>query len=405
MPWMHSTAMAVANEVMDICEGHPASRGRYHYHHDSPCFRQGAEDEHSPLAGYALDGFGIYGPREVGGVLIINDALDECHGHLGPVPAEDGSTIEVYHYHINNEFPYTIGCFRGIVDLPAPRPASQGGNSLPTATPEPEVDGIDLTRLPIGDGRVSAGPERGSVWSCTSDFRSGRVHTGPWFNDDETFDLTIKPVVDGQVIWPHMFEVLLEGDVRVIVGNSLPDHPTGEFPIGPERDVYQYATNPNSITARQLRVEVPAMPTQSNAPSCLRLGEIGVLLTGGLLFNPLDAIGLDAVAHETRDACGGHPQGAGKYHYHGLTPCLEDQGEGHSSLVGYAFDGFGIYGYRGEDGRAITNADLDECHGHTHEVIWDDQATDLYHYHATWEYPYAVGCYRGNPAHIAPDRR
>lgn len=110
---------AVANEVFDECEGHPAPGGLYHYHHYSPCFDEGAADQHSPLVGYALDGFGIYGPRDEGGALIDNDELDECHGHVGPVPTDDGETVEVYHYHATEAFPYTLGCFRGEVDLPA----------------------------------------------------------------------------------------------------------------------------------------------------------------------------------------------------------------------------------------------------------------------------------------------
>ena len=43
---------------------------------------------HSPLAGWALDGHGIYGPRDVAGLPITNDQLDKCHGHVGPVEWE-----------------------------------------------------------------------------------------------------------------------------------------------------------------------------------------------------------------------------------------------------------------------------------------------------------------------------
>lgn len=104
------------------------------------------------------------------------------------------------------------------------------------------------------------------------------------------------------------------------------------------------------------------------------------------------------MAYEIQDDCSGHPEMRGAYHYHSLTPCIEDESEGHSDLVGYAMDGFGIYGPRGEDGETLTNADLDECHGHTHEIEWDGEALDMYHYHATWEYPYTLGCYVGTQA-------
>ncbi len=129
---------AVANEIFDRCEGHPERNGRYHYHHFSPCFEQGNPKAHSPLIGYALDGFAIYGPRDEGGNYISNDKLDECHGHVGPTPSSDGGTQTVYHYHANREFPYTLGCFRGgAVAQPSRRPA---GRSRAAARPDPTID-------------------------------------------------------------------------------------------------------------------------------------------------------------------------------------------------------------------------------------------------------------------------
>jgi hypothetical protein len=124
---------------------------------------------------------------------------------------------------------------------------------------------------------------------------------------------------------------------------------------------------------------------------------VGILLTGVVLFNALDAMGRDAVAHEIQDACQGHPQLTGTYHYHSVTTCLEDvrlEG-GHSALVGYALDGFGIYGRYGEGGRPLASADLDDCHGHTHRIEWDGALAEMYHYHGTSDFPYTVGCLRG----------
>jgi hypothetical protein len=99
-----------------------------------------------------------------------------------------------------------------------------------------------------------------------------------------------------------------------------------------------------------------------------------------------------------QDNCDGHPQVSGFYHYHSLSDCIEDTASGHSALVGYAFDGFGIYGYYGEDGEELTNADLDECHGHTHMIEWNGQMVEMYHYHATHQFPYVVGCFHGTAA-------
>jgi len=48
-------------------------------------------------------------------------------------------------------------------------------------------------------------------------------------------------------------------------------------------------------------------------------------------------------------------------------------------------------------GRELTNADLDECHGRASEVLWDGSRVRIYHYVLTREYPYTIGCFRGTP--------
>ena len=67
--------------------------------------------------------------------------------------------------------------------------------------------------------------------------------------------------------------------------------------------------------------------------------------------------------------CGGHvtpPQGTGRssgtlYHYHKAADCEHIQEPGdHGPLIGYAADGFGIYGFGDYWGMPV----LDECHGH-----------------------------------------
>jgi len=216
-------------------------------------------------------------------------------------------------------------------------------------------------------------------------------------NGDGTWDATKKTVVDGSVTWPHSFTISIQGDQRIFTGNDLPDHPTGIYPISPSDDAYTYDRNPNSIREQSVTLSLPANPVVAAQPTCVG-GEVGILLSGVVLFNAFDADGRDAPAHEVQDNCNGHPQVSGFYHYHNLSDCLEDNATGHSALIGYAFDGFGIYGYYGEDGDELTNTDLDECHGHTHVTEWDGQFVEMYHYHATHEFPYVVGCFKGTPA-------
>ncbi|HVG38347.1 MAG TPA: YHYH protein [Pyrinomonadaceae bacterium] len=260
-------------------------------------------------------------------------------------------------------------------------------------------------RLPLGVGKISAAPRRGYVWSCQQDFGGGLSgigahRVGEWINDDGTWNPQAKTVeVDGDVEWDKFrYEIKLEGGARWLIGNGLPNHRTGVFPVDPSDDAYDYDRNPNRIAPYALARRLPANPAVADSPSCLPMGAVGVMKSGVVIFNALDAAGKDAVAHEIQDKCDGHPEVDNRYHYHNLSRCIKEEASGeHSALVGYALDGFGIFGRFGEGGAELSNAELDECHGHTHEIDWDGRRVLMYHYHATKEYPYSVGCFRGTP--------
>jgi hypothetical protein len=255
--------------------------------------------------------------------------------------------------------------------------------------------------LPLGDGHVSSAPRVGYVYSCQSTFGGGgATGSAPWISG-ANWDPSSKPMVSGSVVWPNaQISIARQGDLRVVRANNLPTHATGVFPIQATDPAYQYDRNPNSIREQNVLLSLPASPTPALAPSCAPMGMIGVALSGAAIYNALDAAGRDAAAHEVQDHCSGHPQMAGQYHYHSLSACLVDtagaRGE-HSALIGYALDGYGIYGQYGESGRKLTNADLDACHGHEHAIQWDGASAVMYHYHATAEYPYTVGCFHGSP--------
>jgi len=273
--------------------------------------------------------------------------------------------------------------------------ATAGASGVPATS--------DVHHLPVG-GTPSSQPAVGSVDSCQTSFppTGGAQSTGPWFNGDGTFDLTKKPVVEGSVSWPDAtMSVTQQGSKRVITSNDLPtDATTGAFPISSSDPASQYDRNPNSIRAQQISLSLPATPKVASKPTCTSLGPIGIMLNGVLLFNALDAQGRDALAHEIQDSCRGHPMMAGAYHYHSLSPCLASQldtGTGHSQLLGYAMDGFGIYGPRGDHGQTLTDADLDACHGRTDTIVWNGRKVKMYHYVMTAEYPYSIGCFRGTP--------
>ncbi len=259
---------------------------------------------------------------------------------------------------------------------------------------------LDPTRLPLGDGHLSKAPKVGYIWAChVSPMAGGAFRDGPWIDKaDGTYDLTAKAVVDGAVTWPHRFSMKVSGASRVFSWNDLPDHPTGIFPISRKDDAYQTDRNPNHIAAQSMKVALPAAPALAARPTCAP-GAVGILLSGVVLFNALDAPGRDAVAHETQDSCQGHPQESSVYHYHNVSKCVlaeYDSKSGPSKLLGYAIDGFGIYGPRDASGKVLTSADLDACHGITGPVEWEGRRVTMYHYVATLDFPYTIGCLRGS---------
>ena len=268
--------------------------------------------------------------------------------------------------------------------------------------PRKNIGDVDLTKLPLGNGKVGSSAKRGQMFLCNT--RQGEQSRNeaalPWISGS-TFDLTKKTWVAGNVSWPAAeFTATVSGDKRVVEGNSLPlNHTTGVFPAASNDPARAYRPTPSSIKENDYRFELPANPT-SGSPNCMGM-EVGVAIDGVPLFNAVDAQFRDALAEEVEDHCSGHPNDIA-YHYHSIPECLSDPGEGHSALMAYAFDGFGIFGHRGESGKVMTNADLDECHGHSHEIDWDGKKVTMFHYHATWEYPFTVGCYRGKSAVQGP---
>ncbi len=258
---------------------------------------------------------------------------------------------------------------------------------------------VDPTAIPLGDGKVSSSPKAGYVYSCTTNFRGGGArHAGEWLDEvNGTWDSTTKVSVKGSVIWAEAsYKISTTGSTRVLVTDNLPvKDPTGIFPIARNDPAYQYDTNPNGIGIQNLTYKLPVTPKAAASPGCTSLGAIGVMANGVVLFNALDDAGRDAAAHETQDLCDGHPNGKEMYHYHDVPTCIMIRAKGSSTLVGYALDGYGIYVERDTHGNLPTNADLDECHGRTSEVTWDGKPVTMYHYDATLEYPYTIGCFHG----------
>jgi len=278
-----------------------------------------------------------------------------------------------------------------------------GSGATDVATTVTSTGTIDLSAIPLGDGYLSTTPKVGYVDSCVTSFGTGlggAVEAVPWIDyTTKTWDSRAKPTVSGAVSWPNAtFSVTASDGRRIIVGNDLPiDHTTGIFPISTTDSAYDYDHNPNSITPQPISWSLPLAPPAATTPQCLGLGPIGVLSDGVYLYDALDGEGRDAGAHEVLDSCGEHPNSIPELHHHEVPSCILATAKGRSTLVGYAADGYGIYVERSADGALLTNRDLDACHGRTSPVLWNGRVQDVYHYDATLEYPYTLGCYHGTP--------
>lgn len=259
--------------------------------------------------------------------------------------------------------------------------------------------------LPLGDGHVTSSPRIGYLMSCQMRFNPnapGSRVNGPWISGSH-YDPAKKPIVAGGVSWPSRIRITLRGNERIISANNLPSHPTGIFPIARGSTAFRYDRNPNRIRPQDIVLKLPAKPKIAASPSCVPMGMIGFALSGAAIFNAVDARGRDAPAHEIQDRCNGHPERNGQYHYHDLSPCMKDTRSGpggQSDLLGYALDGFGIYGKYGENGRLLGDRDLDACHGRTSLVIWNGKPTKIYHYVMSNDFPYSIGCFRGTPVRL-----
>lgn len=164
--------------------------------------------------------------------------------------------------------------------------------------------------------------------------------------------------------------------------------------------------NPNRIVVATETFRIPLNPTNNATATDTALGTVGVAVNGMPIYNPFEDASQTAATGRIFSGCCGHPQLTGVYHYHKYPTCLrflkgdvwQSEKEkcddldalissgGHSPLIGFALDGWPVYGpvgwkdtnrvskllkssYTGANDAygnpsyVAASGDLDECNG------------------------------------------
>jgi len=254
---------------------------------------------------------------------------------------------------------------------------------------------------------------------------------------EELVPANVTPIAGSQI------SVIVKGNQRILKSNGIAEHNTGRFPND---------NNPNPIREQDYSYHIPVKPQL--ASEITKEGFVFGIAVNGVLFDP------EAAAYYKGDSSLGwrynalsgaikfgldenyaHVQPRGVYHYHNLpTQVLEDinlSPEKHSSLIGWAADGFPIYAMYGyQDGNAANSeivemassyrlkkgdrpggnepggyydgtflADyeyvdglgtLDECNGRM--TITPDFPDGTYAYFLTEDFPNIPRCLKGKPS-------
>lgn len=248
-----------------------------------------------------------------------------------------------------------------------------------TVTVPRHYDSSNLDRLVYKAGEVLETPfalNRGAwLRKGFKDDRGQVVKEDQWLNNTIQIDFT--------------------QDQMIIRSLDIPNHPTGAFP--------GYLGNPSYIQEQHEVAYLPLNPkpnpnaksmTYRDANGALPMGPTGMAVNGVVFYNPFDAQMDEAV--NIMDRCCGHPDLGNRYHYHKYPVCarspFEDKGETHSPLIGWAYDGFPVYGPYEGNGEMAMNSKSNPLNDFN---IHYDEARG-WHYHVTpGKFPYIIGGYYG----------
>ncbi|MGE0568134.1 MAG: YHYH protein, partial [Bacteroidia bacterium] len=125
----------------------------------------------------------------------------------------------------------------------------------------------------------------------------------------------------------------------------------------PSYSIGPWQSNPNTPSNQNFVYKITRNPQQNTGtPTAIGLGHIGVWTNGVSIFNVSDAMSYNNQGIWNRNAyfwegisfddCLGHPAPNGEYHHHVSPRCLYNitDSSKHSPIIGYAFDGYPVYG-------------------------------------------------------------
>ncbi|ETO60592.1 hypothetical protein F444_21239 [Phytophthora nicotianae P1976] len=343
----------------DDCGGAINADGHYFYVDLPKCYLAAIHEPREPkvsltgqikrpmsvVVAYALDGFPIYGYYDEDGELPSD--LDECHGHI----RRDGQ----YAYHLippeTSASPF-MPCLRGLAST------SQ----------------LSVFRYPADISAVEGLPlsELAKFNSFVIDENPATYNADTWLN-------------------PESVSVVYTSTTVIVRSNGMPAGTYGPFPN---------AYNRFSVYEQDYDFQFPRNPVIAATTTSLpRDTPIGVMVNGVPFFAAKSdvyggiVVDITNSAYILLDKCNGLVDAGGDYRYYASPDCLlhelGDKVGQPSPLIGFAFDGFPLYGPYGENGQ-MPNA-LDACNGR----VGDD---GTYRYHVTLTAPYLLGCFRGTPA-------
>jgi len=147
---------------------------------------------------------------------------------------------------------------------------------------------------------------------------------------------------------------------------------------------------------------IPLNPTLSSngTTAYTGFGAMAMAVNGMPMYPDDSTSGVSTKEDQQLDHCNEHAGKGADVHYHGDPDCMYDNTK--PTLVGYAGDGFPIYGLLDPDTGKVPT-DLDECSGH--KVTLADGSTS-YRYHTQTTSPFTVTCWAGEPMAnwCAPDK-